>query len=151
MPVDHETVVRRWFEEVWNQGREETVDELFAPDAIAHGLAEGGAEARGPEDFKIFSRGLRSAFPDIHIGIEDLIVHGDKVAARFVVEGTHGGDGIGVAPTQRRVSVEGMCIVRIGDGQIVEAWNYWDQLGLLRQLGTMPAAPGDSQTFSVTA
>ena len=139
MSIDSRTIVHRWFEEVWNQGREETVDELFAPDGIGHGLGEGTADVRGPADFKIFLRNMRSAFPDAHIRIEDTIVERDRAVVRVVLEGTHRGEGLGLPPTGRGVSVTGIVILKVTGGQIVEGWNSWDQLGLLRQLGAIPA------------
>ena len=140
--TDPKDLIHRWFDEVWNQGREETIDELFASEAIAHGLGEAEAQVRGPAEFKTFWRSLRSALPDMRIRIEDTIAAGDKVAARVVLEGAHRGDGLGVPPTGRRVTVSGVVIVRISGGQIVEGWNSWDQLGLLQQIGAIPTPRG---------
>ncbi len=137
MPIDPYTIIHRWFDEVWNRGLESTVDELFATGAIAHGLGE-GQDVRGPAGFKVFLRNMRSALPDVHIQVEDTIVCGDKAAARVLLEGTNLGEGLGMAPTGRRISVTGIVIVRVTGGQIAEGWNNWDQLGLLRQLGAMP-------------
>lgn len=139
MSSDPHKIVHRWFEEVWNQGREETVDELFAPDGVAHGLGEGTADVRGPAGFKVFLRNMRSAFPDVHLRIEDTIVDGGKAVVRFAFEGTHLGEGLGVPASGRRVSVAGIVIVRVAGDQIAEGWNSWDQLGLLRQLGAVPS------------
>lgn len=140
MSSDPHTIIHRWFEEVWNQGREETTDELFAAEGIAYGLGE-VTDARGPADFKVFLRNMRSAFPDTHIRVEDTIVHDGKAVVRVVFEGTHLGEGIGLPPTGRRVVVAGIIIVRVAGTQIVESWNSWDQLGMLRQLGAIPAPP----------
>jgi steroid delta-isomerase-like uncharacterized protein len=137
MTIDPYTIIHRWFDEVWNRGLESTVDELFAAGAIAHGLGE-GQDVRGPAGFKVFLRNMRSAFPDVHIQVEDTIVCGDKAAARVLLEGTNLGEGLGMPPTGRRVSVTGIVIVRVAGGQIAEGWNNWDQLGLLQQLGAMP-------------
>ena len=101
------TLVHRWFGEVWNQGREDTIDELFAAEGVGHGLGEGGAAVHGPAGFKPFARNLRSALPDIQIRIADTIVQGDKAVVRVTVEGTHLGEGLGLAPTKRRVCVSG--------------------------------------------
>jgi SnoaL-like polyketide cyclase len=68
MPQDAEAIVRRWFEEVWNQGREETIDELFASEAIRPGLGESEAPIQGPKQFKPFFRNMRATFPDLHTG-----------------------------------------------------------------------------------
>jgi steroid delta-isomerase-like uncharacterized protein len=137
MSIDPYTLVHRWFEEVWNQGREETVDELLAPDGIIHGLGEGSIDVRGPAGFKVFLRNMRSAFPDVHIDIEDTIVQGGKAVVRVVLEGKHLGDGLGLPPTGQGVSIAGIVIVRVSGDQIAEGWNSWDQLGLLRMLGAI--------------
>jgi steroid delta-isomerase-like uncharacterized protein len=138
-------LARRWFEEVWNQGREETIDELFAVNGLGHGLGDTDVTLRGPAEFKPFVRNLRGALPDLHMTIEDLIAAGDKVTIRITVEGTHKGGHLGVAPTGRRVHIEGLVVIRIANGQIVEGWNSWDQLGLLRQIGALPAHKGPDQ------
>ena|ERR1700682_1982749 len=151
MSIDPYTLIHRWFDEVWNQGREETVDELFAPDGIGHGLGEGIADVNGPAGFKVFLRNMRSAFPDVHIGIEDTIVHESKAVVRVVLEGTHLGEGLGLPPTGRRVSITGVVIVRVAGGQIAEGWNSWDQLGLLRQLGAIPAPEAPDRFLSAPA
>jgi hypothetical protein len=84
MPHDNAALVHRWFEEVWNQGREETIDELFAPNGVTYGLGERDAEVRGPSQFKPFFRNIRAAFPDLHIKILDTVAEGNKVAVRVI-------------------------------------------------------------------
>jgi len=135
--MDLTRLVHRWFTEVWNEGREETVDELFAADAVAHGLGEGNATSSGPEGFKAFLRNMRSAFPDVRIDVEETVVQDDKIAARLVFHGTHSGEGLGLKPTNRRVSVSGIVMARIVDGKVAENWNSWDQLAMLQQLGAI--------------
>jgi len=143
MPADNKSLVRRWFEEVWNQGREAVIDELLAPNGIALGLGESDKPVRGPAEFKIFFHNLRTSFPDMHIAIEDTVAEDDKVAVRVKIEGTHLGDGLGVPASGRRMCVAGIIIIRIANGKIVEGLNSWDQLGMLRQIGTLPAADHD--------
>jgi len=135
-------LMRRWFEEVWNQGREQTIEELFSPDGVAHGLGDTDTDVRGPEEFKPLVRNLRASLPDLHIRIEDVIGEGDTVVARVVLEGTHTGSGMGILPSGGRVRVAGIAIVRFAEGRAVEAWNVWDQLGFLRQMGAMPGPEG---------
>lgn len=142
MSNDAGAVLKRWFDEVWNEGREETIDELFGTGGVAHGLGESDPQVNGPEEFKVFFRNMRSAFPDVRIHIEDMVVEGEKVAARLVLEATHAGEGLGVPATGRRVRVAGITIGRISGGKLQEGWNSWDQLGLLRQMGALPAADG---------
>ena len=136
MAEEYQTVAHRWFEEVWNKGREEAIDEMFAVDGIAHGLLdENGNELRGPQGFKPFFRNFRNAFPNIHVNIEDAVVQGDRIAVRCTVRGTHAGDGIGVTATNRPVEFTGISILRIENGKIVEAWNNFDFSTMFKQMG----------------
>jgi steroid delta-isomerase-like uncharacterized protein len=145
MSEANKILVGRWFEEVWNQGREETIDELFAANGIGYGLGDTDVPTRGPAEFRVFASNLRGALPDIHMTIEDMMAEGDKVTVRITLEGTHKGGQLGVAPTGRRIHIQGIVVVRIANGQIVEGWNSWDQLGLLRQIGALPAQKGPDQ------
>src|SRR4051794_6220775 len=121
---------RRWFEEVWNQGRAQVIDELLAPDCVAHGLGEEGQPLHGPEHFRRFYEQFRSAFPDVRVYVQDVMAEGDKTAVRFSTQATHTGHGLGVPPTGRPVTVTGMCIMRWADGRIAEAWNEFDAAAL---------------------
>jgi predicted ester cyclase len=91
---------------------------------------------------------MRSALPDIHIAVDDVVVDRDRAAASFSVEGSHTREGIGIPPTGRRVRVHGIVIIRAAGGQIAEAWKSWHQLGLLQQLG---AVPGEKSTHQFLA
>ena len=128
-------LVRRWFDEVWNQKREATIDELFAADGIAYGLAEGARQLPGPEAFRQFWRKMVGAFPDIHINLEDIISEGDRTAVRFTFTGTHRGDQLGMPPSGRQIHVSGMTFTRWRNGQIAEGWNEFDVASLLQQIG----------------
>ena len=139
MTADNAALLRRWFEEVWNKGRAEAIDELFAADGLAHGLA-GGEPLRGAADFKPFFHTFKDAFPDIEVVVEDTITEGDKVAARCTVRAKHQGDTLGFAATQRPVEFSGICITRWRAGQIVEAWNNFDFMAMYQQLGVTPPA-----------
>ena len=157
MPEENKVVIQRWFEEVWNRGREEAIDELFAEDGVAHGLADaGGAELRGPVGFKPFFRRFRESFPDIEVVVEDTVSEGDKVAARCSVRGRHQSDGLGFAATRQPVEFSGICIVRVRDGKIAEAWNNFDFMAMYQQLGALqldaprPAPPGGPEPLPST-
>src|SRR5512134_1264951 len=130
MSEANHNLLRRWFEEVWNQGKESTIDEQFAPGCVAHGLGDTDVAVRGPEEFKQFWRNLRSAIPDVRIDVEDSVAEGHKAVARVVLTGTHTGHGLGVEPSGRAVRIQGIVLVYLRDGRIVEGWNSWDQLGL---------------------
>ena len=136
MAVSPESVMRTWFDELWNQGREDTIDRLFAADGLAHGLPGGGV-IRGPAEFKPFFRNFRAAFPDIRIEVVRTVTQGDTVAGHCRVTGTHTGDTIG-KPTGKATEFWGMVIVRVRDGQIVEGWNNFDFLSLYQQMGLLP-------------
>jgi steroid delta-isomerase-like uncharacterized protein len=157
MPEENKVVIERWFEEVWNRGREEAIDELFAEDGVAHGLADAsGGELRGPGGFKPFFRRFRESFPDIEVVVEDTVSEGDRVAARCSVRGRHQSDSLGFAATHQPVEFTGICIVRVRDGKIVEAWNNFDFMSMFRQLGALqfaaprPAPPGESEPLPST-
>jgi steroid delta-isomerase-like uncharacterized protein len=138
MSAENKALIKRWFEEVWNQGRLETVDELFADETIAHGLADAaGNPLRGPNHFKEYVRTMRTAFPDIHFTVEDVLTEGDRAVARCTVRGTHKGEGLGFAPSNQTVVIEGTTIARIENGKIVEGWNYFDFMGLMKQVGAI--------------
>lgn len=135
---ENRQLVQRWFEEVWNQGRADAIDEMFAEDGIAHGLAdESGAPLRGTSAFREFHSRFRGAFPDIVVTVEDTVVEGDKVAARCSVRAVHVGDDLGFAATQRPMEITGMTIARVKDGKIAEAWNNFDFMSMFRQLGVL--------------
>jgi steroid delta-isomerase-like uncharacterized protein len=147
---DNAALVRRWFEEVWNKGRAEAIDEMFAEDGVAHGLAdEGGAELRGPAHFRAFHRQFREAFPGVEVVVEDTVTEGDRVAARCTVRGRHEGDTLGFAATRQPVEFTGMTFARVRDGKIAEAWNNFDFMSMFRQLGALrldsAAAPPDTE------
>ena len=132
-----EALVRRWFEELWNQGREETIDDMLAADAIVHGLP-GGGSAHGPEGFKPIFHQFKGAFPDMRIDIDKVVREGDSVACHCTVTGTHTGPTLGAA-SNNSVSFTGICIVRTRDGKLVEGWNAFDFLGCFQQIGLLPA------------
>jgi steroid delta-isomerase-like uncharacterized protein len=128
-------LMRRWFQEVWNEGRTETVHELLSPDSVARGQRAADAEIRGPEEFVKFVREIRGAFPDMQVKVEDIFGAGDKVVLRWSAIMTHTGDGLGLPASGRTVRSRGISIARIVDGKIVEGWDNWDQLGMLEQIG----------------
>ena len=132
---ENKVLLRRLFEEVWNQGNLATVDELLAADYVLHDPA---MLIRGPEGFKAYVSAFRVAFPDLHATIEDQIAQDDKVAMRFTVRATHKGEFQGLPPTGKQITLSGINIQRFVDGKIVENWVNLDALGLLQQLGVLP-------------
>ena len=140
MLEENKALVQRFVEEAFNKGNLDVADEVYAPRFFSHDPSTPEGE-RGPEDVKQFVNTYRSAFPDGHTIIEDLIAEGDKVAYRWTYRGTHQGELMGIAPTEKEVTITGITINRISGGKIEEEWNNFDQLGMLQQLGVVPA-PG---------
>ncbi len=132
---DNVQLMRRWFREVWNEGRIQTVYELLSPESVATGQRGADAEIRGPQEFEKFVREIRGAFPDIKVTVEDVFGTDDKVVLRWSAVMTHTGDALGVPASNRTVRSRGITIARIEHGKIVEGWDNWDQLGMLEQIG----------------
>jgi steroid delta-isomerase-like uncharacterized protein len=138
MSEENKRVSRRLVEEAFRGGRLEVVDELV--DQSYEGHDPGSPDViRGPEGVKQLIQGYRTAFPDLDIRIEDQLAEGDKVASRWSARGTHQGELFGVPPTGKESRVTGITIDRISGGKIVESHDNWDTLGLLQQLGAIPA------------
>ena len=138
MPATIVDTIHRWFEEVWNQGRTATIDELTVPHVVGHGQAEHATDLN-LDQFRMFVQTLRNAFPDIRTTIHDTIVQGDKVVVRWTASMTHRGEFLGTPATGRPVNITGISIQRIVDGKIIEGWDNWDQLALFTQIGAVPA------------
>jgi len=127
---------RRAVEEVLNKGDLSLADELVDANYIGH--QPGLPDFKGPEGFRQYMTMMRTAFPDIHLTIEDTVAEGDKVVMRYTGRGTHKGDLMGIAPTGKQITITGMVISRHVGGKQVEAWVAMDQLGMLQQLGVAP-------------
>lgn len=133
---DNKRIVRRMIEEGVNARDLSVFDELISPSFVDH-EAEGAAPG-GPEGEKESLAAIRESFPDWRWEVEEMLAAEDKVITRYVVRGTHRGEYMGAAPTNKEVRIEGINIVRIEGGKIVESWGNSDQLGWLRQLGVVP-------------
>jgi steroid delta-isomerase-like uncharacterized protein len=129
---------RRLLEEAFNAGNIDVLDELVTTDVVNHDAALPEAMI-GPEAAKASIRGYRTAFPDLRITIEEQIADDQGVATRWSAKGTHEGELMGMAPTGKQATVTGITIDRIVDGRIAESWTNWDTLGMLQQLGVVPA------------
>jgi steroid delta-isomerase-like uncharacterized protein len=126
----------------------DAADDIYAPDVVAHD-PNSPEEINGPEGVKHFASAFRSAFPDGQSTVEDQIAEGDKVVTRYTFSGTHQGEFMGIPPTGNRVQMTGVYVSRISGEKIVEEWNNYDLLGLMQQLGVIPA-PGQSEEASPT-
>jgi steroid delta-isomerase-like uncharacterized protein len=140
---ENKTIVRRFFEELWNAKQLDRIDELVARDYIDGNPLPG--QAPGLEAAKQKWAMYFAGIPDLSAKLEDLVAEGDKVVVRFTAEGTHEGTLLGVPPTGKRLRISGISIYRLAEGKVVEHWEEGDRLGLLQQLGVIPApaAHGD--------
>ncbi len=136
-PEENKAVVRRFLEEIFNEGNLDVADELFAPDYVLHDPAA-PEEVRGPEGIKQYVGMYRSAYPDTHFTIEDQIAEGDKVVTRWTGQGTHEGELMGIPPSGNRVTVTGILLDRVSGGKIEEGWVNYDALGMMQQIGAIP-------------
>jgi steroid delta-isomerase-like uncharacterized protein len=137
MTQQNRDTIERFAREAFNEGNLDVADEVYSPTYVYHG--GGSPEERTPEEVKRFVGLYRSAFPDLHTTVEDTISEGETVAYRWTARGTHEGELMGIAPTRREVEIIGITIARFADGKIVEEWNQFDQLGMLQQVGAIPA------------
>src|SRR2546430_376997 len=129
---------RRWFDEGCSQGDVDLADELYSPDYVTHSLGPNFAPTL--EGLKMFVRALREGMPDLNCPVEEVVAEGDRVAGRFSLRGTHRGPLLGIPATGKQVLAGVMVIARFDEGgEWVEDWASWDQLGMLQQLGVVPA------------
>jgi steroid delta-isomerase-like uncharacterized protein len=143
MTEQNVAIVHRWFDEVWNNRREDLIEELLSEDSIAHGLLDvSGKAPRGHEGFKNLLYAFSNAFPDLRIIVDDVICENDFVVARCTVTGTHRGIGIGVDATGKQVNFTGLCMMKLSNGKIVEVWNQFDFINMYQQLGVLSLTLG---------
>jgi steroid delta-isomerase-like uncharacterized protein len=138
MTTDNKVLERRIFDDVWNNKRVEVLDELLAPDFVFHD-PQSPFPIKGAEAYKQFVRYYLDAFPDLHFTIEHQLSDGETVMTRWSCTGTHKGDLPGIPARGRPISLTGITCARLSDGKFVEAWSNWDALGMLQQLGVIPA------------
>lgn len=128
---DPAELVRRWYQEVWNEGKEKAIDELYAENGVSHGL---GKSRKGREEFKRFFLAFRrNAFgageKQVTIKVADTVVNGDKVGFRVEADCPDDLD------NNRIISISGGGIARVENGKFVEVWNVFDFLSLKEQIG----------------
>lgn len=137
MSEQNKAIVRRWIKEL-DKHNFEIMDELVSPDVAFH--MPGNTMAFEP--YKQFVCDVYEALPDLHHELEDLFADGDYVMMRATDSGTQKGVFMGVPPTGKKVTVTAMGIFRIKQGKVVEGWEELDMLGLMQQIGALPA-PGE--------
>ena len=134
-PEENKRMVRRAYESIFNEGWVDEMDTYLAPNVIDHDQPSFSFGA----DPRETATHIRAAFPDVRFTVEAQIAEGDLVLTRWTATGTHLGDLNGVPASGRTARVEGMFFDRVDGGRIAESWSSWDALGLLQQLGLVPA------------
>ncbi len=137
MAADNKTFVRNTTEEIWRTGDAKLIDEHMAPGYVLHKPPTGFQPTR--DGLKAILQAMRGAFPDLRMTVEDVIAEGDKVVQRRVYQGTHKGELFGIPATGKSVNVSQITVSRVADGKFVEEWAETDFLGMLQQLGVVPA------------
>ena len=139
MPVTNKEVIQAFLDEVINQGRLERADDLVKEDFVELDPLPG--QEQGREGLKAVIHALRSAFPDMHWVVKEMVAESDKVVTRFVWTGTHHGVFLGIPATGRSVEVKGVVIDRLEDGRMADSRILMDTFGLMQQLGVISALP----------
>jgi steroid delta-isomerase-like uncharacterized protein len=132
----NKAIVRRVFDEIVSKGNLSVADELLAADYVNHDFP---TPMPGADGFKMVTTMFRAAFPDIVVKLADVLAEGDKVVTRGAFEGTHKGEFMGIPATGKRVSVKYLDVWRLENGKAKENWVQMDLLGLMQQLGVVPA------------
>ena len=133
----NKTLMHRFLEFI-NTASEKLAQELISPDAIFH-VPGRSDPMRGPAGYLAIIGMMRGGFPDIQWTLEEMVAEGDRVAARFTMRGTHKGSFFGVPPTGKKIEVKAINLYRLRDGKFVEETGVPDLLGLLQQIGAVPA------------
>lgn len=132
MTQDIRSLVLRWFEEVWNERRAETIDELLDDDSVCY--ADDGP-MRGAGEFRARQyEPMVQAFPDLRVHVDGIIVGDDEVAVRWTATGTHTGEGLPIPPTQKQVVFQGISWIQTRDGKLHEGWQSSNFAQVLRGL-----------------
>ena len=137
MSEKNKALTARIVQEIWNEGNLELADEIIAPD-YADKVAGDGSPI-GPEGFKQAVAGIKSAFPDFTITIDDMISENDKVALVWTFQGTHKGELLGIAPTNKKVDFGGVYLYKFRDGKLLERSGKRDMFNLMKQLDVIPS------------
>src|SRR5579859_5744541 len=136
---ENAALIRRFYDEIFTLGDLDVADELIASDFVEHIPSPLPTQPTlGPKAVKWFASMYRTAFPDLHVSIEDLMAIDDKIVTRVTWHGTHRGQLLGTDPTGKRVDIAGIDVSRVAEGQLVEHWGQIDVLGMLSQLGFLP-------------
>jgi steroid delta-isomerase-like uncharacterized protein len=137
MSAGNKDIARRFMDECWSEGRLEAIPELVSENCSIHDPAFPSLTA-GADSMKRHISTCREGFPDLKFNIDDTIAERNEVVLHWTARGTHKGQFLGMAPTNKQATVSGTSIFRIDDGKIVEQWADWNLMSLMEQLGMAP-------------
>ncbi len=140
MSEANKKLTRRFVEEAVNKGNFKVLDEILADNYVYREPTVG--EFKGREGCKQLITMYRTAFPDVTLTIEEQIAEGDRLVTRWTARGTHRGELFGIPPTGKQITLSGVVITRFAQGRIAEEFEVYDALGMMRQLGAVPAEVG---------
>jgi steroid delta-isomerase-like uncharacterized protein len=135
MNDQNKMLARRIFEEGFSKGDLSVAEQILAPNHVSHDPNNPPTYQQGPRGMQDIIKIYRTAFPDLKMTIDDQIMDGDRVVTRWTARGTHKGQLMEIAPTNKNVTVTGMTVDKIQNGKIVESWVQWDMAGMLQQVG----------------
>jgi steroid delta-isomerase-like uncharacterized protein len=139
---ENRQLFQRYFDKCANDGNLDLADEIFAPDYLHHDPANPDPRpVVGPQGVRDHLTSLMGAFPDLKFEVEETIADDDQIIVRWTARGTNTGDYFGMPATGKPIEITGMNTWRVKDGQAIEGWVNRDDMGLLQQLGVVPA-PG---------
>lgn len=126
-------IAAQWFQRVWNERDASAIPEFLAPGCVGH--MENGHDLVGPEAFheQVYQK-MMTVFPDLHVAVQDIVAEGDRAYVRWVITGTHRGEGLGMVPTDKVHTFGGITWFVVRDGKIVEGGDSWNQGALLAQM-----------------
>lgn len=134
--AENKALIRKIFDQGMNQRDGQVFDECLTADFVNHDMP---APTPGPEGFRQVLGMFQSAFPDMHVTVEEILAEGDKVVTRGVFTGTHKGEFMGLPPSGASIQVKFIDIWRIENNRAAENWVRLDQVGLMQQVGALPA------------
>lgn len=134
--ITNKELVRKFYQEVWNERKAQCVEKYLSP---SHALVDPNAidTKTGPEAYKEVVTRFMRAFSNLKFEVQEMVCEKDKVVASWMISGVHSGEYNGMAPTNKKLSVEGISIHQIADGKIMDTYSVWDTLGLMKKVGAV--------------
>lgn len=132
--LSNKSLVKKFYEEVWNERKAQCVEKYLSP---SHALVDPNAadSLTGPEAYKRVVSRFMQAFSNLKFEVQEMVCEGDRVVASWMITGVHTGEYNGLEPTNKKISVEGISIHQIANGKIMDTYSVWDTLGLLKKVG----------------